>query len=195
MANTPPRPPISERPDEVLLDDLCRELRHVAVNESGLPDGERVLAHIREVCAVHSELASRHVDFQSRLERLSEETHWQIPPLLDDCLAYPKRLPFVREPDGIHRYLRCQLCSKAERPLDARLFWFCENCMRRVLDAVRQRTPIPGIILFRTYNTEQRCAHADADTVLACEGQEYIDHFSGVCERCIHDEIERRYVA
>jgi hypothetical protein len=195
MANTPPRPPIRERQDGELLDDLCRELRHVAVNEGGLPHGERVVAHIHEVCAVHAELASRHLDFQRRLERLSEETRWQISPLLDDCLAYPKRLPFVREPDGIHRYLRCQLCSKAERPPDAKLFWFCEDCMRRVLGAVRQRTPIPGIILFRTYNAEQRCAHADADTVLACEGQEYIDHFSGVCELCIHDEIERRRVA
>ena len=195
MANTPPRPAIRKRPNEELLDDLCRELRHVAVSESGLPHGERVVAHIQEVCAVHAELVSRHVDVQPRLERLSEETHWQIPALLDDCLAYPKRLPFVREPDGIRRYLRCRLCSKAERAADAKLFWFCEDCMRRVLDAVRQRRPIPGIVLFRTYNNERRCSHADADTVLACEGEEYIDHFSGVCERCIYDEIERRRVA
>jgi hypothetical protein len=66
--------------------------------------------------------------------------------------------------------------------------------MCRVLDAVRQHKPISGIILFRTYNDGRRCSHADADTVLACEGEEYIDHFSGVCERCIHDEIERRRV-
>jgi hypothetical protein len=195
MANTPPRPPIRERSDEELLDDFCRELRNVAVSESGLPHGERVIAHIREVCAIYAEFLSRHVDVQPRLARLSEETHWQIAPLLDDCLAYPKRLPFVREADGIRRYLRCRLCSKSERTPDAKLFWFCEDCMSRVLDAARQRKPIPGIVLFRTYNDERRCSHADADTVLVCEGVEYIDHFTGVCERCILDEIERQRVA
>jgi hypothetical protein len=148
MANTPPRPPIHERLNEELLEDLCRELRHVAVSESSLPKGERVVAHVREVCAVHIELSSRHVDCAPRLVRLSEETGWQIPQLLADCLAYPTQLPFVREPDGIRQYLRCRLCSKAERPPDAQMFWFCEACMRRVLDAVRQRKPIPGIVYF-----------------------------------------------
>ena len=148
---------------------------------------------MREVSAVHAELASRRVDVPARLERLSEETHWQIPALLADCLAYPQRLPYVRDPDGIRRYLRCQLCRTAERTPDAKLFWFCADCMRRVLDAVRQRMPISGIILFRTYNADCRCAHADADTVLATD--HYSDVIYGVCERCIHDEIERRRVA
>ena len=195
MANTPPRPPIHQRSDEELLEDLCRELRHVAVSESDLPQGAGVVAHVREVCTVHAELASRHVDVQPRLERLSAETDWQIPALLADCLAYPRQLPYVREPDGIRRYLRCQVCAKAERPPDAKLFWLCEACMRRVLDAVRQHTPIPGIILFRTYNPECRCSHANADTVLAGEGPYYVDELSGVCERCIQDEIERRHTA
>lgn len=194
MANTPPRPPISKRSDEELLDDLCRELRHVAVNESDLPSGERVIPHIREVCAVHAELHARRIDVRPRLERLSEETRWQIPLLLADCLAYPKQSPYVREPDGLRRHLRCHLCTKTERPPDAKLFWFCEACMRRVLEAVRQRVPIPGIILFRTYNQECRCSHADADTVLAGEGQYYVDEVYGVCEQCIQDEIERRHV-
>src|SRR5688572_6686516 len=116
MANTPPRPPIHSRPDGELLEDLCRELRNVAVSESYLPEGERVVAHVREVCAVHAELSLRRVDFRSRLDRLSEETHWQIPALLVDCLGYPQQMPYVREPDGIRRYLRCQLCTRAERP-------------------------------------------------------------------------------
>ncbi len=195
MANTPPRPPIDERPSEELLEDLCRELRHVACGEGDLPHGGRLIPHVREVCAIHAELADRRVDFRTRLERLSEETRWQIPALLDDCLGYPQRLPYVRDPDGIRRYLRCHLCSKAERPPDGKLFWFCEACMRRVLDAVRQRIPIPGIVVFRTYNVECRCAHADAETVLAGEGQFYVDEVYGVCERCIQDEIERRLVA
>jgi hypothetical protein len=195
MADSPPRPPIHNRPNEELLEDLCLELRHVACNEGDLPLGERVAAHVREVCALHDELATRRFDCLPRLERLSEETRWQIPTLLDDCLAYPQRTPYVREPDGIRRFLRCHLCTKAERPPDAKLFWFCDTCMGRVLDAVRQRVPIPGIIVFRTCNVECRCTHADADTVLAGEDQFYVDEVYGVCETCIHDEIERRRVA
>jgi len=190
MANTPPRPAIHERSNEELLTDLCRELRHVAVSESDLPRGERVVQHVREVRAIHTEFAARRVDFRLRLEQLSEETGWQIPALLEDCLAYPVQLPYVREADGIRRFLRCQLCSKTERSPDAKLFWFCEACMGRVLDAVRQRTPIPGIYLFRTYSPECRCAHADVDTVLATD--HYHDVMYGVCDRCIYEEMERR---
>jgi len=192
MADSPPRPPIHKRLNEELLEDLCLELRHVACGEGDWPLGERVVTHVREVRALHAELSTRGVDCLPRLARLSEETRWQIPTLLDDCLAYPERTPYVREPDGIRRFLRCQLCTKVERPPDAKLFWFCETCMRRVLDAVRECARIPGIILFRTYNAECRCPHADADTVLAGEGRFYGDAVYGVCQRCIHDEIERR---
>ena len=176
-----------------MVEELCIELRHVACGDYDLPHGERVVAHVREVCGIHAELTSRRVDYGSRLARLSEETHWQMPTLLDDCLAFPERLPYVREADGLRRSLRCHLCSKVERPPDAKIFWFCDDCLRRVLDAVRQRTPAQGIILFRTYSTECRCAHADADTVLATD--HYSDVLFGVCERCIHDELERRRVA
>lgn len=195
MANSPPRPPIDKRTDEELLDDLCLELRHVACNEGDLPLGERALSHVREVRALHAEISKRGVDFSPRLEQLSEQTRWQIPALLDDCLAYPQRIPYVRDTDGVRRFLRCHLCVRAERPPDAKLFWFCETCMQRVLNAVQQRTPIPGIVVFRTYNAECRCAHADADTVLAGEGQFYVDEVYGVCEKCIRDEIERRQMA
>ncbi len=191
MANTPPRQPIHECSNEELLTDLCRELRHVAVSESDLPRGEHVVQHVREVRAIHTELAARRVDCRLRLEQLSEETGWQIPMLLGECLAYPEQLPYVREPDGIRRFLRYQLCSKAERIPDAKLFWFCNACMGRVLNAVRQRTPIPGIYLFRTYSPECRCAHADAETVLATD--HYSDVMYGVCDRCLCEEIERRH--
>ena len=192
MANTPPRPPIPKRPTEELLEDLCLELRHVACGEFDLPCGERVVSHVREACVIHTELTLRRVDCGARLERLSEETGWLIPMLLADCLAYPQRTPYVRESDGIRRHLRCRLCTKLERPPDAELFLFCHECMCRVLAAVRLRAPIPGIVVFRTYNPECRCAHADADTVLAVDGPFYLDEVYGVCERCVHDEIERR---
>jgi hypothetical protein len=191
MADSPPKPPIDKRTDEELLDDLCLELRHVACREGDLPHGERVLVHVREVRALQAEISKRRVDSRPRLEQLSEQTRWQIPTLLDDCLAYPQRIPYVREPDGIRRFLRCHLCAKAECPPDAKLFSFCETCMHRVLDAVKQCAPIPGVILFRTYNAECRCVHANVDTVLA--GENY-DEVYGVCEKCIHEEIQRRQV-
>lgn len=194
MADSPPRLPIAKRPDEELLEDLCIELRHVACGDGDLPRGERVAAHVREVCDIHAELDRRRVNHRHRLERLSEETQWQIPILLQDCLAFPQRVPWVRESDGIRRWLRCHLCLKAERHPDAKHFWFCVGCLQRVLDAMRQRTPFRGVLLFRTYNAENRCAHADADTVLACDGS-YSEEAFGICEKCIHDELERRNVA
>lgn len=195
MANTPPRPPIHERSSEELLEDLCLQLRSVACGEGHLPLSKHVVACIRVACAIHAELVQRHVEFLPRLERLSEETRWQIPPLLEDCLAYPTRVPYVRESDGVRRFLRCHLCRKSERPADSQLFWFCDACMHNVLHAVQQRIPVPGIVLFRTYNVDCRCIHADSDTVVAIEGQLYVDEVRGVCEECIYAEIERRRAA
>ena len=147
-------------------------------------------AHVREVAAIHQELRSRGVDFRWRLGLLTEETKCQVLPLLEDCVAYPQSLPDVREMDGIRRTLRCQLCQKAERPVDAKLFWYCEQCMHTLVEAVCQRSPVQGIVLFRTYNPECRCSHASDDTVLAADS--YIDQLSGVCDTCIREEIERR---
>jgi hypothetical protein len=190
MPNTPPRPPIQERTSQELVEDLCIELRHVACGDYDLPAGERVVAHVREVAAIYRVLRSRGVDVRRRLDVLTEETKWQILPLLDDCVAYPQSLPYVREMDGIRRTLRCQLCQKAERPVDAKLFWYCEQCMYTLVEAVRQRSPVQGIVLFRTYNPECRCSHASDDTVLVVDS--YNDQLSGVCERCIRDETDRR---
>ena len=190
MANSPPPVPVQKRGVEELLEALCIELRHVGVGDYDLPNGQRILPHIREVVSIHAELVRREVDWRPRLKVLSGETKWQMIQLLDDCLAFPTRLPFVREQDGISRTLRCSLCLKAERPVDVKLFWFCDACMHRVAEAMNQRTPLKGVILFRTYNAECRCVHADADTVLAAE--HYTDDLNGVCEKCIHHELERR---
>ena len=46
---------------------------------------------------------------------------------------------------------------------------------------------------FRTYNPESRCAHADADTVLACLG--WGDTVFGHCRQCIEAELDRRAAA
>jgi hypothetical protein len=190
MRNTPPRPPIEKRSDWELIEDLCIALRNVGVHDSDLPAGPRVKQHIADVGSIHRELASRGADVSSRLSKLSEETFWRMAELLEECLAYPRTVPYVREADGIRRYLRCHLCSRAERPPDAKLFWFCEACMQHVLTALREYVPCEGIVLFRTYNSQCRCSHADADTVLVLL-EWYDDDIQGVCERCVLDEIER----
>src|SRR5437764_10473381 len=107
MANTPPRPPIQKRTDDELLEELCIKLRFVGCGDYSLPGSETVVSGIREVSSIFSELSARRVDYRQRLERLSEETHWQMQKLLDDCLAFPSRVPYVRETDGIRRALRC----------------------------------------------------------------------------------------
>jgi hypothetical protein len=190
MANTR-QIPFQERPEEQLLEDLCIELRHVGVGDYGLPNEARLVEHIHEVNAIHAELARRGVDERSRLELLSKETAWQIHELLEDCLAFPKKMPYVREQDGIRRTLRCRACGKAERPPGAKVFWFCDACMGRVVDAIRSRVPCAGVILMRTYTPACRCPHADGDTVLATDGNNDFPLY-GVCEKCILEEIERR---
>lgn len=190
MANTPPRPSIEKRSSAELLEDLCIALRNVACNDYDLPNGERVAQYVHEVHAIHAELRTRRIDWMQRLDRLSQETRWQIPELLEDCLSYPQRLPYVRDHDGVRRTLRCTLCAIGESPPDAKMFWSCNECLKRILDAMHNRSPFEGVILFRTYNAGCRCTHADSDTVLATDISD--DTLFGVCERCVRDELARR---
>ena len=190
MADTPPKLPVRERSDSDLLKELCLELRHVGVCDSGLPNGTRVMQHIREVCALHAELIKRKIDITTILTDLSKETSWKMGDLLEDCLAYPQKQPYVKDFDGIRRTLRCQLCRKAERPPDSKLFWFCESCLNLVVSALRQQMPCEGIVIFRCYTPAARCSHANADTALAAEW--YQDQVYGVCEKCILEELLRR---
>jgi hypothetical protein len=91
MANTPPPPPVSERPTEQLLDELCVELRNVGVKDWSLPDDERVLAHIKQVSSIHRELIGRQISLTARLSELSSQTNWKMMLLLEDCLAFQRR--------------------------------------------------------------------------------------------------------
>jgi hypothetical protein len=190
MANTPPPPPVSERPTEQLLDELCVELRNVGVKDWSLPDDERVLAHIKQVSSIHRELIGRQISLTARLSELSSQTNWKMMLLLEDCLAFPKKMPYVREQDGIRKTLRCQRCKRAERHPNAKLFWFCDECLSATLVAMQTRKPIDGVVLFRTYNSECRCEHADSETVLACDI--YVEQLAGVCAKCLEMELKRR---
>jgi hypothetical protein len=142
------------------------------------------------VRSIYEELVARKVDLTSPIALLSDQTSWQMSVLLEDCLLFPKILPYVREKDEVRRYLRCHLCRQRERPIDAKLFWFCDVCMQRALDAVQTRKPAKGLIFFRTYNSECRCRHSDSDTVLVTD--ETYGGLNGACEQCLVDEIGRR---
>ena len=100
MRSTPPPPPISERSDTRVVEDLCLAVRNVGVWEHALPTDARALAHVQEVQVLPVELQQRNVDATARLERLSEETGWLMPQLLDECLRFPTILPRVRLLDG-----------------------------------------------------------------------------------------------
>lgn len=190
MHDSPPIPPIGERTTTVLIEDLCIALRNVALNDGGLPDGECVVGPIKSVRELHSELVRRCVDCMPRLGTLSEETGWQIPQLLDDCLGFPATLPYVREPDGIRRFLRCGACGRTEHPPDVEFFPYCESCMRQLAAALRDRTPTFSLVFYRTYNEDCWCRHANADTVFA--SGYYYDNLEGACEQCIEEELLRR---
>jgi hypothetical protein len=190
MADTP-LIVMEERPDEEVLEDLCLELRYIALANIGLAYNAKMHEHISQVKALHAELAKRGIGEGQRIDLLSRETGWKMQELLEDCLAFPRKVPYVRDPDGIRRALRCRSCRKAEFPPFAKLFWFCDKCMELVVGAVRSRVPCMGIILFRTYSSECRCAHADGDTVLATDGNSDFE-LRGVCEMCIVEEIEKR---
>jgi hypothetical protein len=190
MHDTPPPPPVGNRDTPVLLDDLCIALREVGVRDYELPHGQRVVRAVEDVCAIDAELRRRNIDSSSRLRELSTQTHWQMEMLLADCRNYPKTIPYVREEDGIRRRLRCTLCCQAERPQNAKQFWMCDACIRRVIDAIQRRLPIDKIILFRSYSIPARCLHADEDTVLAAEV--WNDTIFGNCEECFKTELLHR---
>jgi hypothetical protein len=190
MANTPPEPPIKDRDSKKLLEDLCIALRNVGVWDSELPGGDAVRNYIEESKMIHAELKRRGVDLDTRVSQLSDESGWLMGELLKDCLDFPTTLPYVKEADGIRRYFRCWLCKEREFAHDAKRFLLCEQCLQRLLTAIRERVPSKGVMLYRTYNENKRCHHSDSETVLATLEQNF-DNFSGFCEQCILEELER----
>ncbi len=111
--------------------------------------------------------------------------------LLDDCLQWPPQVPYVREKDGIRRMFRCPICANEEVP-DATGIWLGTTCLRRVSDAIVNRAPFTGIVIYRTYNPDLRCCHADDDTVLAVTDDEYVSLQDSYCDQCVAEELARR---
>jgi len=128
MKNTPAELSIEQRETEELVEDLCLALRDVGVQDYGLPRDEEAASAVLRVQRLHGELSRRGADVTRRLERLSEETSWQMMPLLHDCLMYPEVTPYVRERDGIRRVLRCPACREREISGREGIVWLCDAC-------------------------------------------------------------------
>ncbi|MDQ5823304.1 MAG: DUF2716 domain-containing protein [Chloroflexota bacterium] len=192
MPNTPPPPPIERRSSSDLLEDLCLELRHVAVRESWLPEHRDNHANIEKVRQIHAELERRGIDIAERIAQLSIQTNWQMDALLQDCLAYPKTVPLVRESDGVRRALRCFLCAKREMP-DHNGIELCDTCLDVAARCIETKLPVDDLVVYRSYTPSKWCEHADGDTVLvALDGGDWIGE--GYCKLCIAQERTRREV-
>lgn len=190
MRNSLPEPPIEERETPKLIEDLCLALRDVGVRDYGLLKDDRGFASIKVVQQIHAELENRGVDYRLRLAQLSEETKWQMEPLLQECLAYPEVVPFVRESDGVRRVFRCYVCREREFP-DRKGLLLCNTCLAQCAEAIQNRVPWGGLLLVRIYNESYWCKHANAETVMAAF-DDYETLGYAWCAECITEEQQRR---
>jgi hypothetical protein len=174
MKNTPAELPVEQRETEELVEDLCLALREVGVGDYCLPKGEEAVSAVLRVQRLHGELSRRGADITRRLERLSEETSWQMLPLLRDCLMYPDVIPYVRERDGIRRALRCPNCRERELSRREGVLWLCDACKAEsAASGVRGRMRVK--ITFDGYTPEELYAQTPLEAVLLREipGQGY----------------------
>jgi len=174
---------------------LCLALRDVSVFNGLLPDGAVVLEKIDDVKTIFAELSKRGMEVASTLEELSAKTNRKMDDLLQDCIAYPARIPFEKGLDGIQERLRCSLCRKTEHPeeIEETVFWMCDRCLDRTVDAIENRTPFPGLFLDRTYTESKRCPHANSESVLATVFWSDDDWWeTGRCKECYLNEKQRR---
>lgn len=194
MRPSDPRPPLSERPNEDVLEELCLALRDVGVHDSWGVLSDRGKAAIERVQAAVRELNARGVGLHEQVAQLSGETGWQMDALLKECQEYPRVRPRLRERDGIRRALRCRACSSRERPESDERYFLCDQCLTAVAAAIRERKAMPALLLMRTHTPEARCGHAGDDTVLAvypwCGMHD--DVGQGFCLACVDEEHRRR---
>jgi hypothetical protein len=189
--NTPARPPISNRSSDELLEDLCLALRAAGVQEVWPDTREAVM----EAVAIANELDARGISFVERLNRLSTETGWLMPRLLEDCRRGPETPPYVTELDGVRRRLRCRYCRAAEHPEGDR-YSACDRCLTALISSFDSLVALEGTVLFRTYNADWRCPHANPDTVvLGITNYEGDLLAGGDCKRCLQVAAHRRQTA
>ena len=181
---------IEHRETEELLNDLCVALREVAVWERSLPTGERARESVQNAVDIARELEKRNASFDSRLEELSKETGWMMRQLLEECRQFPGVVPTVRDSDGVRRQLRCSYCKVRERRETELKYWACDACFQLFIQSFESLVPIKGTVLFRTYNANWRCKHADENTIVL--GRDHFEdgiHGPGECKQCLEAQL------
>ena len=192
IRNSPSPPEPTHLPDAELLEELALALREVGTWDHSLARGDLSgEGKVRRVQQLGAEIGRRGLDPAARLERLTSETQWLMSELYEDCNAFPRVLPLVREKDGVRRSLRCPLCNRNELP-DLKGIWLCDACMDRVGPAFTSHESISGVFLFRTYTPEKWCKHANAETTLMALDL-YEDVLEGACSACFAEERVRRH--
>ena len=181
---------MKQRPTDELVEDLCLALRDVGVRDYSLPSDERAVSAVRNVQQIYALLKQRNADVRVRIEQLSEETSWQMETLLQECLAFPEVVPYVKDADGVRRALRCYNCQKREFP-NREGIWLCDVCLTKAKDSIEIRVPMKGMILLRMYNEEYWCKHANSETVLIAF-DDYETLGNAYCNECLSEEQARR---
>ena len=190
MQSTPLPLPMKQRQTDELIEDLCLALRDVGVRTWSLPNDDFAVSAVRNVQQIYALLKQRNADVRPRIEHLSEETSWQMETLLQECLAFPDVVPYVRDADGVRRALRCGICQKREHP-DREGIWLCDVCLVQAKDSIESRVPMKGLLLLRIYNEEHWCKHANSETVLIAFDD--YDTFGNIyCNECFSEEQARR---
>jgi len=198
MRATPQPPPLNQRASDELIEELCIALREVGLSTRFLPYSEPdpdIVGEVSRVQELVTELSGRGVDVAPRLSRLSEETGWLMNALYDECLRFPTIRPWVRAMDGLRIAMRCEACREREHPDDDRRLRICDSCVLILDNAIATQTAQENLLLFRTYNPEARCRHADGDTVLGVYpwDVEWSEGFPvGHCRDCLGEELRRR---
>ena len=198
MRNTPQPPPVNQRASDELIEELCIALRDVGVSTRFLPYSEPdpdVAGEVSRVQELIAELKRRGFDVAPRLARLTEETGWLMNVLYEECLRFPAIRPWVRAKDGLRVAMRCEACDEREHPDDDRKLRICDSCVLVLEQAIATRSARENLLLYRTYNTEARCRHADGDTVLGVYPwhAEWSEGFPvGQCRECLDEEKKRR---
>ncbi len=173
-----------------LVEDLCLALRDVGVWTWSLPNDENAVSKVKNVQEIYALLEQRKADVRPRIRHLSEETSWQMETLLQECLAFPEIVPYVRDLDGVRRSFRCSICQKREFP-DREGIFLCDVCLAQAKDSFESKLPMNGLLLLRLYNEAYWCKHADSETVLMAF-DDYGTLEDTWCEKCIVEEQARR---
>ncbi len=192
MRNTPPELPVEQRETEVLVEDLCIALRDVGVSDYDLPDGAEVVSAVLRLQQLHGELSRRGADVTRRLERPSEETSWQMLPLLRDCLMYPDVIPYVMGRDGVRRALRCPACRVREfSRVEGDRVWLCDSCRAELASSGVSGLMVVEITL-ADYPPDELCDQTPLEVVLLREFPGTGDWLAALPEpiRRLHDGAE-----